>query len=200
MGGILILIERQPLVFGLAFSAIPYVGLRFYLGGVMHAEKAVALAPGTPFLLALLLIGSVAPAGFLVLVVRRLVAEKERFQLRALLEVYFALVLIFAVSYAVLQASGLEPSFNGMPVVWDGEAASEEAHLGRLHDVFGNALYLSIVTMTTVGFGDIIPVGFLPKSLTALQGLLGIGFVGLVLGQYFASCVGCEPVESEENA
>lgn len=192
MGGILTLIERQPLVFGLAFSAIPYVGLRFYLGGVMHANEALATAPSATFLAVLVGGGAVLPAAFLFIIVRRLIAERNEFQLRALLEVYLSVLLIFATTYAVLQASSLEPTFVGMPTVWDGDAAETAAtHVERLHAVFGNALYLSTVTMTTVGFGDIAPTGFFAKALTALQGLLGIGFVGLVLGQYFASCVSC---------
>ena len=184
-------IEKRPLVFALAFAAIPYVGLRLYLSGVMHAETTLAVAPSAPFLLVLLIIGAAVPAVFLVVVLRRLVAEREAFELRALLEVYVSLLLVFAVTYAVLQSSGVEPAFVGMPAIWD--VASAEVHVARLHAVFGNALYLSVVTMTTVGFGDITPIGFLAKALIGVQGLLGIGFVGLVLGQYFSSCIACSP-------
>jgi hypothetical protein len=31
--------------------------------------------------------------------------------------------------------------------------------------------------------------GFCPLMLIGVQSLLGIGFVGLVLGQYFSSCI-----------
>jgi len=187
-------LEKRPLAFALAFAVVPYAGLRLYLGGVMHAEETLAAAPSAAFLLSLLAIGAAVPAVFLAVVLRRLVAERDAFELRALLEVYFSLLLVFAVTYAVLQASALEPAFEGMPAIWEGSAvASAEAHLARLHVVFGNALYLSVVTMTTVGYGDITPVGFLAKTLTGIQGLLGIGFVGLVLGRYFSSCIACSP-------
>lgn len=132
------------------------------------------------------------PGVFVAVVLKRLVAEKDVFELRALLEIYFAALLVFAVTYAVLQASGASPAFLGMPVIWDGGAGDSAAtHVAKLHEVFGNAMYLSVVTMTTVGFGDVVPVGLIPKALTALQGLLGIGFVGLVLGRYFSSCLAC---------
>jgi voltage-gated potassium channel Kch len=187
-------IEKRPLVFALVFAAIPYVGLRLYLSGVMHAETTFAAAPSPTLLLALLTIGAAVPAVFLVVVLGRLVAEREAFELRALLEVYVSLLLVFAVTYAVLQSSGFDPAFVGMPAIWDGASvASAEAHVDKLHAVFGNALYLSVVTMTTVGFGDITPVGFLAKTLIGVQGLLGIGFVGLVLGQYFSHCIACSP-------
>ena len=194
MVAIFSVIEKRPLVFALAFAAIPYVGLRLYLSGVMHAETTLAVAPGPTFLLSLLAIGAVVPAVFLAVVLKRLVAERESFELRALLEVYFSLLLVFAVTYAVLQTSSFEPVFVGMPTIWDGVSVeSVEAHVEKLHAVFGDALYLSVVTMTTVGFGDITPVGFLAKTLIGIQGLLGIGFVGLVLGQYFSSCIACSP-------
>ena len=192
MAALFAFLEKRPFGFALALAAIPYVGLRLYLSGVMHAGAETATVPSATFLLSLLVVGALVPAAFLVLVLRRLVAEKDSFELRALLEVYVSLVLVFAVTYAVLQSSGVEPAFLGMPAVWEGDGAvSAATHVERLHAVFGNALYLSVVTMTTVGFGDIVPVGFFAKTLTGVQGLLGIGFVGLVLGQYFSSCIAC---------
>lgn len=186
-------LEKRPFIFALALAAVPYLGLRLYLSSVMHADTAMAVAPSASFLLALFAVGAVAPGIFLVVVLRRLVRESQSFELRALLEVYFSLVLVFAVTYAVLQASGVEPTFSGMPAIWAEGGASSSEHISRLHVVFGESLYLSVITMTTVGYGDIVPVGFLAKMMTAVQGLLGIGFVGLVLGQYFSSCIACSP-------
>jgi len=187
------MLERRPFAFALTLAAVPYLGLRFYLSNVMHAETAIASVPSASFLFVLFVVGAVAPAVFLVVVLRRLVHESESFELRPLIEVYFSLVLVFAVTYAVLQASGTEPAFSGMPSIWGGAGASASEHLARLHAAFGDSLYLSVITMTTVGYGDFAPVGFLAKTMTAVQGLLGIGFVGLVLGQYFASCIACSP-------
>jgi len=156
----------------------------------MHEESILADAPGAAFLVLLSVVGVVTPAVFLTVVLRRLVSEREAFRLRALLEVYFSVVVVFGVAYAVIQVSGAGPSCVGMPPVWeDGQSSSAAPHIDRLHAVFGDALYLSVVTMTTVGYGDLAPIGFMAKTLTAIQGLLGIGFVGLVLGQYFSSCV-----------
>ncbi len=192
---------KRPLLSAMAFSAMPYVGLRIYLSNVMHADRLVAMVPSATFLFGLLSVGALLPAFFLVVLLRRLIAEKDAFELRGLLEIYFGLVLVFAVTYAVLQASGLDPAFSGMPTVWNStSAASAATHLQRLHAVFGDALYLSVVTMTTVGFGDLVPLTFMAKGLTALQGLVGIGFLGLVLGQYFSSCVACSPRRNGEDA
>lgn len=189
-------LEDRPLVLALVSGALPYVMLRFYLSQVMHDEARLAEVPGAGFLALLGLVGVATPSVFLVVVLRRLVSERESFRLGALLEVYFSVVVVFAVSYSVLQVGGAGPSFAGMSPVWEfGQGLPAAAHVDRLHDVFGDALYLSVVTMTTVGYGDLAPIGFLAKALTALQGLLGIGFVGLVLGQYFSSCVACSRQE-----
>lgn len=189
-------LEDRPLVLALVSGALPYLMLRFYLSRVMHDESNLAEAPGTAFLALLGVVGVATPAVFLTVVLRRLVSERESFKLRALLEVYFSVVVVFAVAYSVLQAGGAGSSFVGMSPVWeDGRSFSAAEHIDRLHAVFGDALYLSVVTMTTVGYGDLAPMGFMAKTLTAIQGLFGIGFVGLVLGQYFSSCVACSQPE-----
>lgn len=185
-------LEKQPLLFAVALSAIPYIGLRLYLRSVMHSEASLVAEPGGGLLFVLALLGVVLPAGFSAMVLRRLVSEREKFELGSLLQVYFSLILIFASTYAMLQASAAEPSFSGMPAVWHAATElSEGQHIKRLHEVFGNALYLSVITMTTVGYGDVVPLAVASKAATAAQGLFGIGFVGLVLGQYFAVCLGC---------
>jgi hypothetical protein len=45
----------------------------------------------------------------------------------------------------------------------------------------GNSLYLSIITFTTIGYGDYQPAGPLGKTLASIEGLLGIFFTGLFL-------------------
>ena len=44
---------------------------------------------------------------------------------------------------------------------------------------FINSLYFSIVTFTTVGYGDITPVGFFSTLLSAIEMLLGVTMVGI---------------------
>lgn len=119
-------------------------------------------------------------------------ADRNRFQLGSLLGAYAAMILVFASSYALLQRSGMNPAIAEMQRIWiPSEPTSLAQHVDRLHEVFGDALYLSVVTMTTVGYGDLVPITPMAKFVAALQGLLGIGFVGLALGQYFAVCLHC---------
>jgi voltage-gated potassium channel len=52
-------------------------------------------------------------------------------------------------------------------------------------DAFGSipdAMYWAIVTMTTVGYGDVVPVTPLGKVLSAIIGIIGIGMVALPAG------------------
>lgn len=47
----------------------------------------------------------------------------------------------------------------------------------------GDALYFSVVTITTLGFGDIFPVGWFAKILVCLEVLLGVFMVGFYLNE-----------------
>jgi len=57
---------------------------------------------------------------------------------------------------------------------------------------FGDALWWSIVTITTVGYGDISPVTTYGRILAAFLMIAGIGFLGMLTGTistYFVDCV-----------
>ncbi|MBL0293844.1 MAG: two pore domain potassium channel family protein [Saprospiraceae bacterium] len=52
-------------------------------------------------------------------------------------------------------------------------------------EILGNTLYYSVVTFTTVGYGDILPIGIMKffASLEALLGAITIGFLVVSLGK-----------------
>ncbi|MFY4806256.1 potassium channel family protein [Aliarcobacter butzleri] len=46
---------------------------------------------------------------------------------------------------------------------------------------FISSLYFSVITITTLGYGDILPIGSTSQLLTASESILGIIFIGLFL-------------------
>lgn len=175
----------------LLLCSTPYLGLLVYLRFGMHATQQYMAVP-SPLLFVLLgSFGIALPCTGLVIVLRTLVREREHFQLALLLESYAALVLVFASSFAMLQAaSGTEPAFSGMSLVWEtGREGTLAQHVTRLHEVFFDSLYLSTITISTVGYGDLVPLSWPARALSALEGLVGIAFFGIAFGHYFSVCV-----------
>lgn len=65
---------------------------------------------------------------------------------------------------------------------------------------FGDALWWSIVTTTTVGYGDISPSSALGKVIAVILMIIGIGFLGMLTGTistYFLQKVKSNPVECD---
>ncbi len=177
-------------VLTLGLCATPYLGLRLYLALGMHDMSAEAALPEYRVLAGLFVMGVLTPIVGVVWILRRALKERLQFQLAGLLEVYAAIILIFASSYAIVQASSPEANFSGMPILWRAnDPVDLGVHVSRLHELFFDSLYLSIMTITTVGYGDLVPISRLAKFLTAIEALAGISFVGIALGHYFSVCI-----------
>jgi hypothetical protein len=52
---------------------------------------------------------------------------------------------------------------------------------------FERMLYLSAMTITTVGYGDILPITTTARMLVASEAVLGVTVAGLFLGAWFKS-------------
>lgn len=174
----------------LFISLIPYGSLLTYLRFGMHSLDASSPAPHPAFLLFLFAIGVVMPLCGIAIVLRRLIRQRHEFRLRMLLACYFSLILVFATGFAVLQASSVDPSIKGMVAIWDRDLSlSFGEHWMRVHRLYFDSLYLSLVTITTVGYGDLSPSSPWARMLASLEGLAGVGFLGLALGHYFSVCL-----------
>ena len=183
-------VESRVAPLTLFFCSIPYFGLLLYLRRGMHATEPTATVPSPWLLVTMAVLGGLVPGIGLTVILRNLIRDRRRFQLRMLLESYLSLILIFASGYAILQTSSVDPAFSGMPLLWESvEGATLGDHVQRLHEVFLDAVYLSVITITTVGFGDIVPLSPWAKILSALEGAVGIGFIGIALGHYFSVCL-----------
>jgi hypothetical protein len=154
----------------------------------------MALGPSARVVLLSLagLIGGVLPILILGILLRRVIRDRTRFRLSILLQSYASLVLAFGTLYSVIQVSGDGPAFRGMRAL--GRAAPDS--LAQLQSIIGDSVYLSVVTVTTLGYGDLTPLTPIAKLLAALEGLSGIAFMGLALGHYFSVCTSCSPQTS----
>src|SRR5205823_5787080 len=87
--------------------------------------------------------------------------------LAAFLVGYMAIVLIFACFYAAAWQYNHTASFKGLIV----------SPAPR----FADFVYFSIITMTTVGYGDVFPTDGLTRTLACVEVILGVGWVTVVL-------------------
>lgn len=175
----------------LLLCLIPYFGMLLYLILGLHTIGDQAHHVSTPFmLLCLAFVGGLIPAFGIIYILRNLLSNKKHFELRGILEAYASLIIIFASWYSLLQVQSHESAFEGMRTMWlAGKDVSLMTHISHLHSIFLDSLYLSIMTITTVGFGDMVPLTTFGKILTASESLIGVGFLGVVLGHYFSVCI-----------
>ncbi len=183
----------QIVVPTLTASLTPYLGLLLVISLRMHGSAAEAAVPSPWILSGLFVLGVVVPCAGVIWTLRWILSGRLRFQLSALLEAYGALIVLFASSYAIAQASSTEASFVGLPLLWSADPVTLGVHIERLHDLFFESLYLSVMTITTVGYGDLAPISRLGKVVAAAEGLAGIGFIGIALGHYFSVCLHGRP-------
>lgn len=78
----------------------------------------------------------------------------------AFMTLYSLLVVIFACLYRLAEMSAETPQFL---------TDSADHYLS-----FGEAMYFSVITLSTVGYGDIVPVGQLVRLLAAAQVIIGL--------------------------
>ena len=62
-------------------------------------------------------------------------------------------------------------------------------------DVFSEMYYFSFVTLTTLGYGDILPVSRLARSLATMEAILGQLYLAVVI----ASLVGIQISSNSKN-
>jgi hypothetical protein len=86
--------------------------------------------------------------------------------INAALCVYLLMGILWAIAYSLTEA--LSPGSFAYPLAGD---ATGFMRIGREYG--GIPLYYSIVTMTTLGYGDIVPVGTAARTLATLQAMFG---------------------------
>jgi hypothetical protein len=86
----------------------------------------------------------------------------------AAIAIYFLLAAIFTVMYGVIEslAPGSFAASSGAEITWQ-----------RLN-------YFSLVTISTLGYGDIVPTTSVTQSLSALEASIGTLYVAILIGRF----------------
>ena len=88
--------------------------------------------------------------------------------LAAFLVGYVALIFIFSCFYAAAWQYDHVNAFRGVDAFHNPS--------------FADFMYFSVVTMSTVGYGDVIPANAMTRSIACIEVILGVGWVTVVLG------------------
>lgn len=120
---------------------------------------------------------------------------------------------VFATAHILLQRTGRLSIMNTLPAivtatsllvvmgalaVLDAERGAPNAEITN----FGDALWWSTVTVTTVGYGDLVPVTAVGRSVTAALMLVGISLIGAVtasVSAWFTSNTGSSNSDGSED-
>jgi len=81
---------------------------------------------------------------------------------------YVAIVFIFACFYAAAWQHNRASAFQGYGLL-------------TVPPHFGQFVYFSVVTMATLGYGDVIPADGITRTLACVQVVIGVGWVTVVL-------------------
>ncbi len=90
------------------------------------------------------------------------------------LAAYFLLGLTWGVAYGIVEL--LDPGAFAVPAALGSEYATEPASGAIL-------IYFSLVTLSSVGYGDITPVSAAARSLSSLEGLAGQLFLAVLVAR-----------------
>lgn len=82
---------------------------------------------------------------------------------------YAAIIFIFACFYAAAWQHNRAAAFQGINLI------------SRTPPSFGEFIYFSVVTMATLGYGDVIPADAVTRTLACVQVVIGVGWVTVVL-------------------
>lgn len=80
----------------------------------------------------------------------------------------------------ILLSAVIYPATQGIRESSTGDIISYQDG-GNIIYTFLESLYFSIVTFTTLGYGDYQPVGYLSKTMTSIESIAGVFFAGLFI-------------------
>lgn len=188
-------VTNMPLIRAMVFSVLLCVGVlslkgggRLFVAGMMFVIAGIVLNSFAAYLHAVpLLVGSMlAMSGFLIVAVSHTLrqvlvgTEMNLNRLVGAICVYLLLGIIWAFAYSLLELA--------VPGSFAGYNTSQDPALD------GDWLYLSFVTLTTLGYGDITPVTETARTLAYLQALTGQFYVAVLVAGLVSAYISNKPV------
>jgi hypothetical protein len=143
-------------------GVVLYLRLALFLGPGDHHSDLVAMV------IVFLLIMAVCLAAILPYIFRT--GQITLDTIFAAVVAYLFISSIFAYSYSLIYFINLR-SFN----------LTTPAHIHHFYAVYTEMIYLSLVTISGVGYGDIVPLLPFPRMLAAVEAVLGHFYIALLI-------------------
>jgi hypothetical protein len=134
----------------------------------------VAFHPASSALTVLSLVSTLIFLGFTMLVLLRAVLRTEtvtRDTIYGALSVYFLMAFVWGIAYMLLET--LQPGGLSMDAV---------RHPNHTVDWF-DCMFYSFVTLTSLGYGDMVPISAQCRSLSILEAVSGIMYVAVLVAR-----------------
>jgi hypothetical protein len=109
--------------------------------------------------------------------------------LERIVRLYLALVLLCANVNFLLHlhfSRGGTPPFHGVRAVWAAGAPGPTLQWDQFLPAVLDCVHFSVVTLSTVGYGDTYPVLWYAKLVVDVEILMGLGITILTVGRHFA--------------
>jgi hypothetical protein len=128
------------------------------------------------FYLAERIIGLVNMAAFIFLNIRLLFKNHESniYRIIGAVNVYLLVAIYGAFGFEVIQ-------------LIMGDSISDTVELSGVDSDFSTYIYFSMVSVTTVGFGDFVPVNIVSKMLSVFLSMLGILYPAIVIARLIST-------------
>jgi hypothetical protein len=158
-------------------------------------------------------VSSALLAGPLVLTVLHLNNMENSFSsIRQLAILYIEIILMFGIIYFYLVSSpennasiNGDPAISGIDSKWVLELTRKEEAPGKTEQILHalqclhDCLHFSLITSTTVGYGDMVPKKVLPKVIVDIQVLICLFLISFGAGAVFSQSRKTRDSSSDEN-
>ncbi len=158
--------DTKLLVFFTSFLFLVQLSLRILRFSVLPID----------FYLAERIIGLLNMAAFIFLNIRLLFKDHESniYRIMGAVNVYLLVAIYGAFGFEVIQ-------------LLMGNSISDMVELSGVDSDFSTYIYFSMVSVTTVGFGDFVPVNIVSKMLSVFLSTIGILYPAIVIARLISS-------------